>query len=266
MAIYIRELIRNRTSLIVWTVTMILFSVFLMTFFPTIREQAVELQRLMEQYPKELVAAFNLDRLQMADPMGFYGTQVYIFITLFGSIYAMLLFISVLSREESEHTAEFLLTRPVTRSKVLIAKTLAAFTNITIFNLLFGICNLILFDLYARGEYEVNILILLIIGPYLMHLLFGSIGLLISVFVVKARTVYPISIGVVLGTYFASVVSTLSDSAKDLRYLTPFKYFDAADIVADQQIAPLSLIVLVVVLIFAIGASLVFYSRKDIAV
>ena len=266
MAIYLRELIRNRTSLIVWTVTMILFSVFLMTFFPTIREQAVELQRLMEQYPKELVAAFNLDRLQMADPMGFYGTQVYIFITLFGSIYAMLLFISVLSREESEHTAEFLLTRPVTRSKVLIAKTMAALTNITIFNLLFGICNLILFDLYARGEYDVNILILLIIGPYLMHLLFGSIGLLISVFVVKARTVYPISIGVVLGTYFASVVSTLSDSAKDLRYLTPFKYFDAADIVADQQIAPLSLIVLAVVLILAISASLIFYSRKDIAV
>ncbi|MCK7472084.1 MAG: hypothetical protein MZU95_16030 [Desulfomicrobium escambiense] len=63
MAIYLRELIRNRTALIVWTVTMILFSVFLMTFFPTIREQAVELQKLMEQYPKELVAAFNFDRL-----------------------------------------------------------------------------------------------------------------------------------------------------------------------------------------------------------
>lgn len=266
MAIYFRELARNRTALIVWTVTMILFSVFLMTFFPTIRDQAVELQRLMEQYPKELVAAFNFDRLKMADPMGFYGTQVYIFITLFGSIYAMLLFISVLSREESEHTAEFLLTRPVTRSKVLIAKTMAAFTNITIFNLAFGICNLILFDLYARGEYDVNILILLIIGPYLMHLLFGAVGLLISVFVVKARSVYPVSIGVVLGTYFASVVSTLSDDAKDLRYLTPFKYFDAADIVEDERIATLSLIVLGVALIFGIGASLYFYSKKDIAV
>jgi ABC-2 type transport system permease protein len=266
MAIYYRELIRNRTALIVWTVTMILFSVFLMTFFPTIRDQAVELQRLMEQYPKELVAAFGFDRLKMADPMGFYGTQVYIFITLFGSIYAMLLFISVLSREESERTAEFLLTRPVTRRKVLIAKTLAAFTNITVFNLAFGICNLILFDSYARGEYDVDILILLIIGPYLMHLLYGAIGLLISVFVVKARAVYPISIGVVLGTYFASVVSTLSDTAKDLKYLTPFKYFDAADIITDQRIASLSLIVLGVTLVIAIGGALIFYSRKDIAV
>jgi ABC-2 type transport system permease protein len=237
-----------------------------MTFFPTIRDQAVELQRLMEQYPKELVAAFGFDRLKMADPMGFYGTQVYIFITLFGSIYAMLLFISVLSREESERTAEFLLTRPVTRRKVLIAKTLAAFTNITIFNLAFGICNLILFDSYARGEYDVDILILLIIGPYLMHLLYGAIGLLISVFVVKARAVYPISIGVVLGTYFASVVSTLSDTAKDLKYLTPFKYFDAADIITDQRIASLSLIVLGVTLVIAIGGALIFYSRKDIAV
>ena len=266
MAIYLRELARNRIALIVWTITMISFSVFLMTFFPTIQDQAIELQRLMEQYPKELVAAFNLDRLKMADPMGFYGTQVYIFITLFGSIYSMLLFTSVLSREESEKTAEFLLTRPVTRSNVLIAKTLAAFTNITIFNLLFGMCNLILFDIYAQGEYDVNILILLIIGPYLMHLLFGAVGLLISVFVVKARALYPVSIGVVLGTYFVSVVSTLSDTAKDLRYLTPFKYFDAADIVTDERIATLSLIVLGVALVFALGGSLIFYSRKDIAV
>lgn len=265
MIIYIRELIRNRTALLIWTLTMVVFSIFLMTFYPTITDQAVELDNLMKQYPAELVQAFNFDRLRMADPMGFYGTEMYIFITLFGSIYAMLISISVLSREESERTSEFLLTRPVTRSRVITAKALAAFTNITLFNAAFGVSNFILFEIYAKGKYDQKILFLLILGPYLMHLLFGAIGLLISVFVIQARAVYPISIGVVLGTYFLSVVSTLSDSAKNLRYLTPFKYFDAADIVTDKEISPLSLIVIAVVLASTVLITYFFYSRKDIA-
>ncbi|MEI8199473.1 MAG: ABC transporter permease subunit [Eubacteriales bacterium] len=265
MIIYIRELVRNRTALLIWTLTMVVFSIFLMTFYPTITDQAATLDNLMKQYPAELVQAFNFDRLRMADPMGFYGTEMYIFITLFGSIYAMLIFISVLSREESERTSEFLLTRPVTRSRVITAKALAAFTNITLFNAVFGASNFILFEMYAKGKYDHKILFLLILGPYLMHVFYGSVGLLLSVFVIQARAVYPISIGVVLGTYFLSVVSTLSDSAKNLRYLTPFKYFDAADIVTDRKISPLSLIVLAAVLTSTVLITYVFYNRKDIA-
>ena len=265
MPIYFRELARTRIALIVWSVTMAVFCIFLMTFFPTIREQAVKLDELMQQYPKELVEAFIFDRLRMADPMGFYGTQVYLFITLFGGIYAMLLFVSVLSREESEKTSEFLLAQAVSRARIVTEKSLAALTDIVLFNASFGICNFILFEIYAKGEYEQRILLLLILGPFLMHLFFGGIGLLISVFMVKARAVYPVSIGVVLGMYFLSVVSTLSDRAENLRYLTPFKYVDAADIVEDGRIAVLSLVVIGGVVALSVLATYVFYQRKDIS-
>ena len=265
MPIYWREIARNRTAFLVWTLTLSSFCVFLMTFYPTVTAQAEKLDALMKQYPAQMVQAFNFDRLRMSDPMGFYGTETYLFMTLFGSIYAMLLFIALLSREESEKTAEFLLPKPVSRIEVLLSKALAAFTYITLFNLVLGALNFGLFEIYAKGEYSRKILLLLIVGPYLMHLVFGAVAILLSVFIVKARAVYPVSIGVVLAAYFLDILSKLSKDADWLKYLTPFKYIDAADIVTKARIASLSLLVMGGVVLFCFAVSLVLYHRKDIA-
>ncbi len=266
MLIYFRELARNRNALIIWSLAMALFCVFLMTFYPTIVEQAEELDELMKQYPKELVEAFNLDRLRMSDPMGFYGGQVYIFITLFGSIYSMLLFSGVLSREENDGTIEFLATRSVTRNRILLSKSLAAFTYITLFDFSFGITNYILFEIYAEGTYDKKILLLLILGPWFMHVFFGSIALLLSVFITKIRSVYPLSIGVVLGSYFLSVLSSLSDSGENLKYLTAFKYVDAADIVENAGFTPAYAVIMASVVVICVILTWVFYNRKDMSV
>jgi ABC-2 type transport system permease protein len=264
MIIFFREFSRNKKALITWTLSMVLFSVFLMTFFPTITEQADKLDELMEQYPKEIVEAFNFDRLRMSDPMGFYGGQIYIFITLFGSIYSILLFSGALSREESERTSEFLLTRPVRRTTIVSSKALAAFVNITLFNFIFGIANIILFDIYARGTFDKKILYLLILGPYIMHLFFGALGLLLSVFVVKTRTVYPLSIGFVILAYFISILSTLSEKAEKLKFLTPFKYVDAADIVTNKAFTDIYLLIVLGVIIISVLSTYIFYNKKDI--
>ena len=264
MIILLRELSRNRKILIIWTLILSTFSIFLMTFYPAILDQADELNELMSKYPSEIVEAFNFDELSMSDPIGFYGTQTYLFITLFGSIYSMLLFTSIISKEENEGTAEFLLTRPVKRNRVLTFKALAAFVNITLFNIIFGIINIILFEIYPKSTYDLEILIFLIIGPWLMHLTFGFIGFLISVFVVKARSVYPLSIGVVLGAYFISILSTLTDIGKNLRYLTPFKYVDSADIIFNKGFLDENLIIMFTLIIISIVLTYIFYNIKDI--
>lgn len=244
---------------------MALFSIFIMTFFPTILEQAETLDELMKKYPPELVEAFNFDRLSMSDPVGFYGTQIYLFITLFGSIYSMLLFSNVLSREENERTSEFLNTRPVKRSRIYISKISAAFVNISVFNALFGIVNYILFEIYVPGGYDKELLWLLIAAPWIMHILFGSVSVLISVFIIKARTLYPLSIGIVLAAYFINVVSNLTEKGKYLRYLTPFKYFDAADLVTKEAFSTTYLAITVMIVLFAVTMAFYIYDNKDFA-
>ena len=264
MAVFLRELSRNSKALVIWTVVMVLICVFLMTFFPTVSEQADELDQLMQQYPEELVSAFNMDRLKMSDPIGFFGTEAYLFMTLFGSVYAMILFSGFLAREESEKTVEFLLSKPHNRAGILTSKLLAGVFCITVFNAVYGAANFILMESYVPGEYGQKELLLLIIAPYIMHLAFGFLAAMISVFIPRTRSVYPVSIGIVLGSYFLSIASTLTENGEFLKYFSFFKYIDAADIVENLGFSTIYSVLFIVCSVVFIGIAYFFYIRKDI--
>ena len=265
MPVFWRELARTRTSLLAWTISMILLSVALMALFPTIRTQAAELDAMFAKYPPEFKELFQLDRLSMADPLGYYATENHLFLTLFGGIYAMLLAVGALAREESERTSEFLLTRPIGRARVVTEKTLASAACLFVFDLLIGLATFVLFEVVAGGEYDRGILFLLLLGAFLLHLFLWGIGLLVSVFVIKARAFYPLSIGVVLSLYFLGIWSMLDDKAEQIRYLTPFRYVDPADIIEQGRIAPLSFVLIGGVVVVCIALTHFFYRRKDIA-
>ena len=265
MPVFWREMARTRTSLLAWTIGMIALSVALMAFFPTIRTKAEELDAMFAKYPPEFKELFQLDRLSMADPLGYYATENHLFLTLFGGIYAMLLAVGVLAREESERTGEFLLTRPIGRARVVTEKTFASFACLVVFDVLIGLATFILFEAVASGEYDRKILVLLLLGAFLLHLFLWGIGLLVSVFVVKARTFYPLSIGVVLSLYFLGIWSLLDDKADVVRYFTPFRYIDPADIIDEGRIAPLSFLLIGGVVVVCIALTHYFYRRKDIA-
>ncbi len=88
--------------------------------------------------------------------------------------------------------------------------------------------------------------------------------LLLSIFIVKAKAVYPLSIGVVLGLYFISIASALTDKLDSLKYFTPFKYFDAADLILDEKFKGLYLFITFSVIILTTVFTYIFYNRKNI--
>lgn len=266
MALFLRELKGNRKSFIIWTVCMVALNAMMMMFYPTVADQAKQLNELLKNYPKALMAAFNFDKLSFSDVLGYYGTESYTFIMLFGSLYAMIMSASILSKEESEKTIEFLLSKPVTRAYVVSGKLICAALYIFLFDLIFSITNYIFFEMVKRSNYDMKAFLLISAGPLLIHLTFAAIGFLISVFVVKAKSVIPISLGVVLGTYFLSIASDLTDKLKNLKYITPFKYVDAADLILNKRIEGVYLLIMFVVIVVSIAAVYIIYNRKDIIV
>ncbi|NLC68144.1 MAG: ABC transporter permease subunit [Clostridiaceae bacterium] len=264
MIIFTRELKRNRKSFIIWTASLVLFNILMMSFYQSIAENTEMYDKMVMEFPRAMIEAFGLDKISMSTILGFFGTECYIFITLFGSIYAMLLGASTLSREEGEKTIEFLLAKPVTRSTIVTEKAANAFSLITLFNLIFSIVNFLMFDAVKIDDYSTRALLLLSLGPLLLHLTFTSIGLLISVFVVKAKAVYPVSIGFVLFMYFISIMSSISEKLTNLKYLTPFKYVDAPDIIMNERIEPVYLAIMFAVIAISLAATYVLYNRKNI--
>jgi ABC-2 type transport system permease protein len=169
-----------------------------------------------------------------------------------------------LSKEESDKTAEFLLSKPVKRNTVVTAKLLNVFFYIFSFNFALSLGSYISCEIVKRDKFSIDTFILLCVGALLVQLMFAAVGFLISVFVVKTKSVTPIAIGVVLGTYFLNSLAGMTEKTENFKYLTPFKYVDARDILTDKSLNPVYLLIISAVIVVSIVMTYVFYNRKDI--
>lgn len=264
MNILKRELNRNRKSFLIWVVSMVLTIVGMMSLFPSMAHDSAGLNQLLKQMPQPLLKAFDLDRLSMANILGYYATKVGAFVLLGGSIYSMLLGVNMLLKEENERTVEFLLAKPVTRSEVVTNKLLAYFIFIILFNILVFGATYLAFEHFKVQDYSVKTLLLLDVAYFLVQITFANIGLMISVFMTKRHSLTSLSIWVVLGMYFVSTITGLTEQLDFLKYVTPFKYADAADIIINGAINKVYLAILVVVNLIAIILSYIRYNRKNI--
>jgi ABC-2 type transport system permease protein len=266
MNIYRREIQVNLKSLLIWTTALAGMGVLVMAFFPTIARQAETLERLVAGLPPGLLAAFGLQNLSMTDILGYYASKHYLMVTLFGSIYAILLASGIISKEESDRTIEFLLSKPIKRSAIVNYKCLSLLTLILVFNIALSIIMFITLQIVKVEDFNIYTYLLLCIAPLLMHLTFAALGLLVSVLTRKTSTIMPLALGIVLATYFLSIAAALSEKLEFLKYFSPFKYVDAIDIVTNQRIEPQYLLLMLLINIIAIYCTFRIYTRKDILV
>ena len=261
-----RELKRNRRSFIMWTIAMALMNFAVMSVYPTIAKDQGSINEILNQMPDFLLKAFNLDKLNMADILGYYGTKGYISFVLFGSIFSILLGSSILSKEENDKTIEFLLAKPITRGQMITSKVLCYLIYIFLFNLIVSVVTYISFEGVKIQDFSLKTFLMLSIAPFVVNITFANIGILASIFVTRRRVVYSFSIGLVMGMYFISTMAEIAEELKFLGYFTPFKYADAVDIIVDGGIKGVYWGVLLLVNVAAIGLTYWIYGRKDIVV
>ncbi len=137
--IYIKELKRNRNNSIMWIAAIILLITLGMAFFPAIVSSGAidELEVFFENpMMKNMMSAFGVDIKGMSSVLGFYSMYAGIYVTLLGAVYSILYASNMVSKEEKERTADFLLTRPVNRFEVVMSKFAAYLSYIIVLNLL----------------------------------------------------------------------------------------------------------------------------------
>lgn len=264
MVIFLRELTRNRKAFITWTSSLVAANVLMLMFFPYMDLKMDALGDMLKQMPEGMISALNLDSMDFSQILSYFS-YVFQYILLFSAIYAMQFGAGILSREESERTVEFLLAKPVKRSEVITSKILCLLFYLALFNIIFTIADYVTIIAITDQSFSIEAFLLLHLGQLLLQLLFAAMGFLISVFVIKPGTIFPLSVGVVLGAYFISIASGISEKLADLKYITPFEYVIPADIIKAKSIEPVYLIIICAVTIIAIAGTYVFYNRKDIA-
>ena len=114
MNLFLREMKKNRTSFLIWLILMILVNAMMLTSFGSVAEMAENTEAMLSQYPKEFVEAMNLDILKMTNILHFYASRTFLLVTILGSVYAIMLTSNIISKEESDKTIEFLISKPMT--------------------------------------------------------------------------------------------------------------------------------------------------------
>jgi len=262
MNMFLHELQAYKKFTALWILTLVGLVVIFLSMFPTISREAEEFKRIMEGFPESIRLALGLSVENIGSIVGYYS-YIFLYISLFGAIQAMIIGVSILSKEVRQKTADFLLTKPVTRSQIVTAKLLAGFSSLVITNMAFLGAATLMASLVETKEYSTLLFLLLSLTLFFLQLIFLALGMIVSVLVPKIKSVLSISLGIVF-TFFilGALISTREDHA--LRYLTPFKYFDFAYIIQHSSYESSFIAAAIGFIAIAITASYIIYSKRDI--
>jgi ABC-2 type transport system permease protein len=218
---------------------------------------------MFARFPPALLEAFGMQNTDMSTVLGFYGF-LFVFVQLCLAIQAGNYGFGLVSIEESELTADFLLSKPVSRTRVMTSKLLAAFTSLIITNLVVWAVSFLSLGVFNAGQpYDVGTLVLVLASIVIFQAFFLGVGLVISLIVKRVRSVTPFSLALGFGMYFLSAFSSVLSEAK-LEYITPFKHLDPAAIIRNAALDTRLVLPNVAVSVIAVAVSYWLYLRRDI--
>ena len=232
MTLVRHELKQSRISLIVWTLSIASLLAVCVFLYPSMKS---EMDAVSEMFSSmgSFTAAFGMDKVSFGTLIGFYVVECGNIVGLGGAFFAALCGISVLAKEEKEHTAEFLMTHPVSRWRVVTDKLIAVILQIVILNVVVYLTAVASIALIGENIpwKELNLLHL---AYLLLQVETASVCFGISAFL--RRSGLGIGLGIAMLFYFLNLVANITEQADFLKYITPFGYAEGADIVNSLSI------------------------------
>jgi ABC-2 type transport system permease protein len=260
MNIFLYELKAYRKSTFIWTVTLVVLVILFMSMFPSISKEIDEFKKLLEGFPEGVRKALGIQVDSIGSLNGYYS-YIFLYITLCGAIQAMNLGISISSKEIREKTADFLLTKPVTRTKILSSKILAALTSLLFTNIVYVVAAIITANVVKMENFSLYVFLLISLTLLFTQLIMFAIGIIIAVVFPKVKSVISLSLGVVFAFFLIGMVAAAEETT---RYFSPFKYFDYSYIMNQEGYEWSFLILGMFLIVFSLIGSFVIYNKKDI--
>lgn len=261
MTVFSKELRQSIQAWCIWTCAIAFLLFICIIMFPEMKNEMDQVSNIFANMGG-FTAAFGMDKLSFGEFMGFYGIECGNILGIGGGFFAALCGISALAGEEKEHTAEFLLTHPISRKSVLTQKLLSVLVRVVLMNLIIVAVSLLSAAVIGE-EFDMPKLVLLHTAYLIMQLEISCVCFGVSAFI--RRGSIGIGLGLPLALYFMNIIRNISEQASFLKYITPYAYCDAAEIISTSEVdLGLSAIGMAIALT-ATGAGYLKYTKKDIS-
>lgn len=260
------ELKQRKTAIFWWTFGSVLLAGCLLALFPSIRDQANQLNQVLNSLPQGLrqLKTGGANSVNVADPVAFLNANVfYSTLPILWIILAITRGSAALGRDEQDHTLELLLARPLSRGALLAGKALSLLSEFVIVSgiTLIGIVLLApLFDMHVgTGR-----LALTTLYTASFSLSFGLIAFALqaaSSFTRRAASAVAVILG--FGGYLLASLSGLTHWLENPAKFAPYHYFSPDKVLNGQSVRGLN-VYLIGILVVTVAIAYIGFRRRDI--
>jgi len=260
--IFLRELKANLKSLLIWS------GIIILLIFMTVAKYSAfagdpETLKMLDSMPPAMLDALSMRGFNLTTISGFYGVM-FVYFGLMAAIAAAMWGSDSISKEERDKTVEFSLVLPVTRSRVVTAKGLAALVNCIAFVLITWVVSLVAVRSFNPDQAFYNFLSLEMQAMFVIELIFLAIGLLLGCAMKQYKLSGSTAVAIILATYFMSIMAVMNEKLDFLKYFTPFKYFDARELFRTGQMDGTYLLISATIIVVSVIAAYWIYNRRDL--
>jgi ABC-2 type transport system permease protein len=263
MNVFRLEVKMQLRSVITWSVAVAALILVFVSLFSSFAKDAALLNEMIANFPEELLTAFGMNGVDLSTILGYFSLA-FLFAQICAAIQASNYGFGLVSVEEREWTADFLLAKPVTRTQILTSKLLAALSGLLITDIVIWASSILFITVYkGDATYEPRALWLLLVSIVPFQLFFLCVGLVVSLLVKRVRSVTPYAMALGFGMYVLSVFGDMLGESV-LEKLTPFKHFEPNYILQHRAYDAPLVVISVAATVLSLVGSYVLYTRRDI--
>jgi len=255
------EMRLNKRSLLIWTsILAIVIFVYLSTY--TFMEE-MNVVEMIEGYPDIFTTGLGMGPETFGDVNVYHGGLVMLYGLLLASIYAMMLAGSMVSRDSDLGTVEFLYTRPLTRTTILLSKAISFLVMMLFLWVIAYFFSAAIGRIWvAPDEFDLGAQLLAHLMGLLACLAAGGVAFALAPLINRVQGTTSVAIGLGFAFFIFNSLGNMYEPLQFLKYLSINYYADLTG-ASSGQASVVGLIVLPLVFLFGVAIGIVLLNRKD---
>jgi len=259
----LRRALKDLRSTVAWYAGGLAILMFVMMgFYPTVRANAAEFQRMLAAYPKAFMEAFGVT--DFTTPAGFIGAEVLsVMWPLTAAIFIILTGAATVALEVERGTIDLWLSVPERRWRLLLAKVAALLIGIVLISAT-TLAALVLGAVWVGERFTPSGLLATGIVTTSFGIAIGGYAVLCSSFSGDRGKAAGLAAAVTLAFYMASIISGLSERWSWLERFTIFTAYQPQRALEAGQVPLLGTAALLAIGVAGVAGAAAIFERRSI--
>jgi len=228
MAIFRYTLRRFRGQILGWGIALALVGLLIVPLYDSFAAEREQFEDLLELYPAEIMAFFGDFSSMFATPEGFVSVEFFSFMPLVLGIFAVLMGSGLLVSDEENGRLDLIMAHPVSRTALFLGRLLA-FVSATVAILAIAWLGLALPTIWTSVDIGWGRIWLPLLSLEAQLLVFGTISLLLSMFLPSRRMAATTGGVLLVASFFITGLAKMNENLETIAKLSPLNYYQTQD-------------------------------------